>query len=166
LLNPRQLNHDLHLPSLLGQEFGAKQLRDGQWFARCPFHAERTGSLSITYKKARGWCYKCHGCHEYGDTIKFLQKYHGLTFRQVLDRYGDNSNRQYAEQIVDSEAQRWYARIPDYLLVCDLAGCNAKREIDAASLLAVLEGEYCGWEVAPDGIGAVCPKHSRERQAR
>lgn len=52
---------------------------DSKGFARCPFHNEKTASLTI--KKEH---YKCFGCGAYGGAIDFVMKYHGLQFRQAL----------------------------------------------------------------------------------
>lgn len=50
-------------------------------FAKCPFHNEKTASLSI--KKNH---YKCFGCGAYGGVIDFVMIYFGLSFRQALVR--------------------------------------------------------------------------------
>ena len=52
---------------------------DSKGFARCPFHNEKTASLTI--KKEH---YKCFGCGAYGGPIDFVMQYHGLQFRQAL----------------------------------------------------------------------------------
>lgn len=51
------------------------------YFARCPFHNEKTASM---YLKKN--FYHCFGCGENGDTIDLMQKLHGLTFKQAVDK--------------------------------------------------------------------------------
>lgn len=75
--------------NLAGQISGAVKLRDvmefygipfnARGFAICPFHAEKTASLSI-----KNGHYKCFGCGAYGDVIDFVMEYHGLKFTQAL----------------------------------------------------------------------------------
>lgn len=50
-------------------------------FASCPFHNEKTPSLSI-YKNR----YKCFGCGASGSVIDFVMEYHHLSFRQAVIR--------------------------------------------------------------------------------
>jgi DNA primase len=47
----------------------------------CPFHTEKTPSFSVYVDKQR---YKCFGCGESGDVIKFVQEIQGLTFWESL----------------------------------------------------------------------------------
>lgn len=47
--------------------------------AKCPFHDDRTASLNI-----KNNFYHCHGCNISGDTIDFLMKRDGLTFKEAV----------------------------------------------------------------------------------
>ncbi len=47
------------------------------YFACCPFHKEKTASLSINTHKQFFYCF---GCHESGNVITFLMRYHGYDF--------------------------------------------------------------------------------------
>ncbi len=48
-------------------------------FAKCPFHSEKTASLSIKNEH-----YKCFGCGAYGNAIDFIMRDCNLTFPQAL----------------------------------------------------------------------------------
>lgn len=50
--------------------------------AVCPFHQEKTPSMSVDV--ARG-LYYCHGCHSKGDIFTFVQETQGLTFPEALE---------------------------------------------------------------------------------
>lgn len=50
--------------------------------AVCPFHQEKTASMSVD--TARG-LYYCHGCHAKGDVFTFVQETQGLTFPEALE---------------------------------------------------------------------------------
>ncbi len=53
-----------------------KNNRD-EYVALCPFHSERTPSLTVTRKKQ---FYHCFGCGAHGNAIRFVMEYKGLSF--------------------------------------------------------------------------------------
>lgn len=89
------------------------------WQAICPFHSEKTPSLSID--PGRG-LYHCFGCGEGGDVFSFLQKTQGLEFREALQELADRAgitlssapaadrNREKRSRLLDAveEAGRFY----------------------------------------------------------
>lgn len=54
----------------------------GSFVGRCPFHNERTPSFSVS--KAKG-IYKCFGCGQSGDAIKFVMDLDRLTFLEAVN---------------------------------------------------------------------------------
>ncbi len=56
--------------------------RGTTYFARCPFHGEKTASFSVNRNMQ---IYHCFGCGESGDVIKFVQKYESCTFMEALE---------------------------------------------------------------------------------
>ncbi|MCX7821167.1 MAG: DNA primase [Brevinematales bacterium] len=56
------------------------------YMARCPFHNERTPSMSISDEKG---LYHCFGCGASGNTIKFLMDYYRVNFREALEKLAD-----------------------------------------------------------------------------
>lgn len=52
-------------------------------FAICPFHSEKTASLSTKNNH-----YKCFGCGAYGGIIDFVMNYFHLNFPQAVTRIG------------------------------------------------------------------------------
>jgi len=65
--------------------YGLEKNRAG--FIVCPFHSEKTASLSA-YDSKKRW--KCFGCGEGGDVIRFVMLLHGINFRQALMRINDD----------------------------------------------------------------------------
>ncbi len=60
-----------------------KVKRSGRTFmAVCPFHEEKTPSMSVD--RARG-LYHCFGCGKGGDLFSFIQETQGLNFRESLE---------------------------------------------------------------------------------
>ena len=57
--------------------------RSGSGFlARCPFHGEKTPSFNVNRNLQ---IYKCFGCGESGDVIKFVEKYESCTFVEACE---------------------------------------------------------------------------------
>lgn len=55
--------------------------RGRDWFGRCPFHSEKTGSFKVDPE--RGF-YHCFGCGAHGDIIKFVMEVEKLSFPEAL----------------------------------------------------------------------------------
>jgi DNA primase catalytic core len=76
-------------------EFVTLESRGSRYTGCCPFHDEKTGSFTVFPDKQRFYCF---GCHESGDVLDFLQKYHGMTLREVIKMikpdYKPNRRRQ------------------------------------------------------------------------
>lgn len=56
-------------------------------FALCPFHPEKTPSLSYNPKTDK---YKCFSCGKGGDGINFVREYFGLSTPQALKKINDD----------------------------------------------------------------------------
>ena len=65
------------------EHYGIKFNRAG--YALCPFHKEKTASLSV--KNGR---YKCFGCQASGDVIDFVRMHFNLSFGQALVRLNND----------------------------------------------------------------------------
>ena len=55
--------------------------RNGDFWACCPFHEEKTASFKVDDKKG---LYYCFGCHEKGDVITFLREIENLDFFSAI----------------------------------------------------------------------------------
>jgi hypothetical protein len=80
---------------------GIELRRKGRDFwGLCPFHTEKTPSFKISPVKQ---VYYCFGCGEHGDVIAFIQKIHGLSFKDSLKYLGIENGK---APIVDRREQR------------------------------------------------------------
>lgn len=61
--------------------FEPKRSGNGRWVICCPFHNEKTPSLSIDAAKN---LWHCFGCGEGGNAISFVQKIHGFNFPETI----------------------------------------------------------------------------------
>lgn len=99
-------------------------------FAKCPFHSEKTASLTIKNEH-----YKCFGCGAYGGVIDFVMNYFGLKFLPAVMKLNSDFNLgitgrkpTYRERMQESENRRiseaekkWKEDIhSEYLTVCEL----------------------------------------------
>lgn len=57
----------------MGVQMGLAPDKEG--YCRCPFHAEKTGSLRL-YKGRRGWY--CYGCHAGGSVLDLVMRYYQI----------------------------------------------------------------------------------------
>jgi DNA primase len=55
----------------------------GDYWACCPFHAEKTASFHADDRKGR---YHCFGCKASGDIFTFLVEKEGLSFPEAVER--------------------------------------------------------------------------------
>ncbi|MEG0830674.1 MAG: CHC2 zinc finger domain-containing protein [Anaerovoracaceae bacterium] len=81
---PRQIQDALKLKDVMefyGVHFNARG------FAKCPFHSEKTASLSIKREH-----YKCFGCGVYGGVIDFVMEFCGISFTQALVKLDSDFN--------------------------------------------------------------------------
>lgn len=55
--------------------------RGRDFWAPCPFHADKTPSFKVSPEKQR---FHCFGCGEHGDSVDFIMKRHGVNFKDAL----------------------------------------------------------------------------------
>ncbi|MCY1720194.1 DNA primase [Prolixibacteraceae bacterium Z1-6] len=57
--------------------------RNGRLYkACCPFHGEKTPSFTVTPERNM---FKCFGCSEGGDAIRFIEKHEGVDFKEAVE---------------------------------------------------------------------------------
>jgi len=113
----------IEIDEVVGDYVSLKKKGQNLW-ACCPFHDEKTPSFSVAPNKG---LYKCFGCGQAGDAIKFVMDYEGMTYpeaiRQLANKYGIPieeeeqtpeqvvaQNERESLQIVLKFAQEWYAK--------------------------------------------------------
>ena len=77
----QQVKRANDIVSVIGSYLELRQ-RGTNHIARCPFHGEKTPSFNVNQNRQ---IYKCFGCGESGDVIKFVQMYESLTFMEALE---------------------------------------------------------------------------------
>lgn len=59
------------------------------FFGRCPFHTEKTGSFSVNDEKK---FYHCFGCGAHGDIFKFVQDSENISFNEAVQSLAKSYN--------------------------------------------------------------------------
>lgn len=143
----RRICHGVHLPALLE----ARQVSASLWRALCPFHDDKTPSLTCRYQERSGWRWRCWSCSIGGSAIDLLRQRDGMPWRQALDALDGG-------EALPPPPRRARGAV----LVCD--ACRDERlEVREAKGVTLAFETLCrasaaGWEVAPDLAGAVGPR--------
>ena len=78
---------DINLKDLIEDETGFKFGKDKK--ISCPFHAEKTPSLSVHFNSNTNRAtYKCFGCGASGDAIQFIRAYKNMSFMEAKRHLG------------------------------------------------------------------------------
>lgn len=80
----------LPLPELV-QRLGYGDRSQGK--TPCPFHADKTPSFHLTRNGDRRWRFKCFGCGEGGDEVRFLELARGMSTADAIRDYGAMSGQ-------------------------------------------------------------------------
>lgn len=86
-------------------------------FARCPFHGEKTASMSVNRNMQ---IFHCFGCGESGDVIKFVQKYESCTFMEAVEMLAKRAGLKMPEltRTHDKEFEKKKKKRDTYLEIC------------------------------------------------
>lgn len=78
---------DIDLKELIENETGERFNRQG--YINCPFHGEKTPSLSVKFHSDKNkWKFKCFGCGTSGDAIDFITYLKGIDFIEAKKYLG------------------------------------------------------------------------------
>ena len=69
----------------------------------CPFHQEKTPSFFVSPDRGT---YKCFGCGEGGDIYSFVEKIEGLGFREVLEKFSQETGIPLSNQSRSSPGEK------------------------------------------------------------
>ncbi|WP_041711642.1 CHC2 zinc finger domain-containing protein [Clostridium pasteurianum] len=91
---------DIDLKELIERETGEHFNRQG--YIRCPFHNEKTPSLSVKFfPDANKEKFKCFGCDEVGDAIDFITKLKNFNYVEAREYLGLTVEKSIQEQQVE-----------------------------------------------------------------
>ncbi len=88
----------------LVQAKGIELKKNGKgYFGLCPFHADKTPSLSINPIKN---LWQCFGCGAAGDTIRFVELFDQVDFTEAVKRLCDNGFKVKASKARQSKSKK------------------------------------------------------------
>ncbi|MCT8978292.1 CHC2 zinc finger domain-containing protein [Clostridium sp. CX1] len=91
---------DIDLKELIERELAERFNRQG--YIRCPFHSEKTPSLSIKFfPDTNKYKFKCFGCGESGDAIDFIMKFKGISYVEAREYLGLTVEKSIQEEQIE-----------------------------------------------------------------
>lgn len=72
----------IDLVDLINTQVPLRKKSGSNYFARCPFHNEKSGSFSVSQTKQ---FYYCFGCGAHGNAIDFMMHHDRLTFPEAIE---------------------------------------------------------------------------------
>ena len=97
--------------------------RGRDFWAPCPFHADKSPSFKVSPERQSFYCF---GCNERGDVVDFIQKRHNVNFKDALSILGIRKGRPVQMDTVKEKQrqllkafERW--RREYYFELCDQA---------------------------------------------
>jgi len=85
----------------------------------CPFHADKTPSLSINTKEN---LWQCFGCGAAGDVIRFVELFDQVDFKEAVSRLSSNGNRPPVGRKPSRDAASKSISVKDKKLLARVAG--------------------------------------------
>ncbi len=152
----QQVKHANDIVDVIGSYLELRPKGTTHW-ARCPFHGEKTASFSVNRNLQ---IYKCFGCGESGDVIKFVEKYESLTFIEALEKLAKRANLKMPETAMQKQDKDYATRKQKqdvYLEICrDVAVFYYKAYYSEKGIVArnyVAERGFTNDTVKKFGIG-------------
>src|SRR6187551_376994 len=130
---------------------------------KCVLHGgDSRISFSVRRHRNGHLTFECFVCHERGSVIDFVARHENIPGREAIRKLmGKNwqapdpvdTLRRHAERHREQAYGAWG------VLACVVPGCLSPPRLVASELdAALLRADSSAWEVAPDGIAAICPQ--------
>jgi len=108
----RQLVERIKLRSpieeIVGERVSELKKKGALYWARCPFHEERTPSFAVDPRKATWRCYGA--CGEGGDVLSFIERFDGLGFLDALRLLAQSCGEELPERMLATRSRAEDAR--------------------------------------------------------
>ena len=115
------IKRTINLSDIIEQALGPGKHSGSSTLWPCPFHDEKTPSLSV---KRDADFFKCFGCGKSGDVFTWLQEYEGMTFIEAFNSLGGTAEhpvvkRQAAPpKALQAPAQDWQEKAAEITHTC------------------------------------------------
>jgi len=131
-----------------------------RWRARCPLTNGDRLSFGIRRHPRGHFVFRCFSCGEHGTVIDLVSKLERISARQAIVRLAAGTERMSPEAELQRSYDHFRTAQGAFVLACDAPGCGATKELPDALAAAIAMASGTNWEVAPDGVGALCPRHA------
>src|SRR5579872_1711032 len=78
----QQLLSRIDIVDLIDNRIPLRKKSGNNYFARCPFHNEKSASFSVSQPKQ---FYYCFGCGAHGNAIDFMMQHERLSFPEAIE---------------------------------------------------------------------------------
>lgn len=106
---------DIDLKALIEAETEERFNKEG--YIKCPFHIEKSPSLSIKFFPDRNkYKFKCWGCKEQGDALDFIMKFRKLGYKEAREYLDMENKKSFKEDQMDKVKNyiQWQIENTDY----------------------------------------------------
>src|SRR5690606_27261989 len=97
-----ELMHRVDIVDIIGERLELRRV-GSNLHARCPFHAEKTPSFTVSPSKQ---FYHCFGCGAHGTAIRFLMEYDRMDFREAVEYLAQRVGMELPRTAQDTAGQR------------------------------------------------------------
>ncbi len=98
----QKIKDKLDITDVIGN-YCTLQRKGRDYWARCPFHLEKTPSFQI---RVDHQYYKCHGCQKTGDIFSFVMEMEKISFGEALERLANKAGVELPKTAVDPEYEK------------------------------------------------------------
>lgn len=146
------------------QNFVKLKKQSSNYIGLCPFHAEKSGSFTVSPAKQ---IYKCFGCGKSGDAIQFLIDHEKMNFIQAMEFLAGKYNIKIDEAGKKKEFIKPVGRV-EKLNAKKLAWFENERKISNNTLLKLGITESTEWmpqfESEKEGVPVMCFNYFRNSE--
>lgn len=107
----------IDIVDLINTHIPLRKKSGSNYFARCPFHNEKSGSFSVSQPKQ---FYYCFGCGAHGNAIDFLMQHDHLNFPEAIEALARQAGMEIPKGN-DAFVKKDDSHLPLYQLVVDAA---------------------------------------------
>src|SRR6056297_1413992 len=104
-----EINQRINIVDLV-QDFVTLEKRGSRYWGLCPFHSEKTPSMSVDPDKNLFYCF---GCHKGGTMFTFLMEVEHISFVEAAEKLAERAGIQIDTADRDPEAERGKRALSD-----------------------------------------------------
>ncbi|HSW71069.1 MAG TPA: DNA primase, partial [Gammaproteobacteria bacterium] len=149
----QQLLANIDIVDFIDGRVPLRKKSSNNYFACCPFHAEKSASFSVSQNKQ---FYHCFGCGAHGNAIDFLMQYDKLSFPEAVESLARLAGMVIPRETVTTQKTKIHHDL--YELLAQIAKYYQSELRQAPSAIEYLKKRGLSGTIAKDfGIGYAPP---------